>query len=323
MLLDLLKHLLRTTAFHELAKISVLSITLQPVQFGCFTDPSTIVPSLHRINVCIFTLFKPLASFLYATWSSANFLASLSEPWTFGNFSTLIVSITLEPVGLGLLTTPSPIVPSLHRLKPSFFKLFKRLASFSYAIWSSAIFLASSSEPWTCGTFNTLIVSITLKLVGLGLFTAPSTIVPWLHRLKPSLCKLFKPLASLSYATWSSATFLASWSELRTCGNFNAQIVSITLHPARFGFFTGPSSIVPSLHRQKVCIFTLFTPLALFSYATWSSNIFLASYSEPWIHGSFYYKHSCQYDLDFSHVRLRLYLYCTDGWLVFLNSLHL
>ena len=29
------------------------------------------------------------------------------------------------------------------------------------------------------------------------------------------------------------------------------------------------------------------------------------------------------YDLDFSHVRLRLYLYCTDGWLVCLNSLHL
>ena len=34
MLLDLVKHLLRTTAFYELAKISVLSITLQPVQFG-------------------------------------------------------------------------------------------------------------------------------------------------------------------------------------------------------------------------------------------------------------------------------------------------
>ena len=65
MLLDLVKYLLRTTAFHELAKISVLSITLQLVQFG--TDPSTIVPSLHRLNVCIFTLFKLLASFLYAT----------------------------------------------------------------------------------------------------------------------------------------------------------------------------------------------------------------------------------------------------------------
>ena len=67
MLLDLVKYLLRTTAFHELGKISVLSITLQPVQFGFLTDPSTIVPSLHRLNVCIFALFKLLASFLYAT----------------------------------------------------------------------------------------------------------------------------------------------------------------------------------------------------------------------------------------------------------------
>ena len=47
MLIDLVEHLLRTTAFHELEKISVLSITLQPVQFGFFSDPSTIVPSLH------------------------------------------------------------------------------------------------------------------------------------------------------------------------------------------------------------------------------------------------------------------------------------
>ena len=62
MLLDLVKHLLRTTAFYEHAKISVLSIILQPVQFGFFTDPSTIVPSLHRLNVRIFTLFKLLAS---------------------------------------------------------------------------------------------------------------------------------------------------------------------------------------------------------------------------------------------------------------------
>ena len=67
MLLHLVKYLFRTTAFYELAKISVLSITLQPVQFGFFTVPSTIVPSFHRLNVRIFTLFKPLASFLYAT----------------------------------------------------------------------------------------------------------------------------------------------------------------------------------------------------------------------------------------------------------------
>ena len=80
MLLDLVKHLLRTTAFYANAKISVLSIILQPVQFGFFTDPSTIVPSLHRLNVRIFTLFKILASFLYATRSSATFLASCSQP---------------------------------------------------------------------------------------------------------------------------------------------------------------------------------------------------------------------------------------------------
>ena len=54
MLLDLVKHLLRTTAFHEHAKISVLSSTLQYVQFVFFSDPSTIVPSLHRLIVCIF-----------------------------------------------------------------------------------------------------------------------------------------------------------------------------------------------------------------------------------------------------------------------------
>ena len=147
MLLDLVKHLLRTTAFHELAKISVLSITLQPVQFGFISKRSTIVPSLHRLNVCIFTLFKPLASFLYATWSSATFLASCSEPWTGGFLNTLIISITLQPVRLGLFTPPSTIVPSLHRLKPSILKNFKPLASFAYATWSSATFLASCSEP--------------------------------------------------------------------------------------------------------------------------------------------------------------------------------
>ena len=139
----------------------------------------------------------------------------------------------------------------------------------------------------------------TAFLEGLGLFTASSPIVHSLHRLKPSIFKLFKPLASFTYAIWSSATFLASCSDPWTCGNFNTQKVSITLHPERFGFFTRSSSIVPSLHRQKVCIFTLFTPLALFSYATWSSTTFLACYNEQWIHGSFYYKHSCLYDLDF------------------------
>ena len=67
MLLDVVEHLLRTTAFYELAKTSVLAITLQPVQFGFFTDPSMIVRSLHRLYVRIIILFKPLASFLYAS----------------------------------------------------------------------------------------------------------------------------------------------------------------------------------------------------------------------------------------------------------------
>ena len=44
----------------------------------------------------------------------------------------MIVSFTLQSVALGLLTAPSPIVPTLHRLKPSIFKLFKPLASFSH-----------------------------------------------------------------------------------------------------------------------------------------------------------------------------------------------
>ena len=167
-----------------------------PVRFGFFTRPFTIVPLLHRRMACIFKLFTPLASFSYASWSSATFLASWSEPRICWNFYTPMFSITSQPVGLGLFTASSSIVPLLHRLKPSIFKLFKPLASFSYAIWSSATFLASWSEPRNCGNFNTWIVSITLQPVGLGLFTAPSTIVPSLHRLKPSIFKIFKPLAS-------------------------------------------------------------------------------------------------------------------------------
>ena len=170
---------------------------------------------------CIFKLFTPLASFSYATWSSATFLASWSEPRIWWNFYTPMVSITLQPVELGLFTASSPIVPSLHRLKPSIFKLFKPLASISYAIWSSATCLASSSEPWTYRNFNTMIVSFTLQSGALGLFTALSPIVPTLHRLKPSIFKLFKPLASFSHVTWSSETFIANYSVSRTCENFS------------------------------------------------------------------------------------------------------
>ena len=62
--IDLVKHLLRTTAIHELAKISVLSITLQPVRFGFFTNPSTIVPSLHRLNVFLHSSNLKLHSYM-------------------------------------------------------------------------------------------------------------------------------------------------------------------------------------------------------------------------------------------------------------------
>ena len=51
----------------------------------------------------------------------------------FAEISIRMLSITLKPVGLGLFTASSPIVPSLHQLKPSIFKLFTPLASFSYA----------------------------------------------------------------------------------------------------------------------------------------------------------------------------------------------
>ena len=128
-----------------------------PVRFGFFVRLSTIVPLLHRQMSCIFKLFTPLASFWYANWSSATFLASWSEPRICWNFYTPMVSVKLQPVGLGLFTASSPIVPSLHRLKSSIFKLFKPLDSFSYAIWSSATFLASCNETWTCWNFNTLI----------------------------------------------------------------------------------------------------------------------------------------------------------------------
>ena len=52
------------------------------------------------------------------------------QPLGLGLFTA---SFTLQPVGLGLFTAPSPIVPSLHLLKTSIFKFFKPLVSFSYA----------------------------------------------------------------------------------------------------------------------------------------------------------------------------------------------
>ena len=167
-----------------------------------------------------------------------------------------------------------------------------------------------------------LIVSITkLQPVRFGFITGPSTIVPSLHRLRVCIFKLFTPLALFSYATWSSAIFLASYSQPWICGNFNWLLV---LNPVLFGFFTDPSTIVPSLHRLRTCIFKLFTPLASFSYATWTSVTFLTSYNQPWICGNFQLAVSIYslYDLGFSQVRPRLYLHCTDWEFVFLNSLH-
>ena len=162
----------------------------------------------------------------------------------------------LQPVRFGLFAGPSTIVPSLHRQRAYIFKFFTLLAPCSYATWSSTTFLGSASancsEPLTCENFNTLIVSISLQRVRLGFFIAPSMIVPTLHRMKVCIFKLFKPLVSVSYAIWSTATFLASYSEPRTCGNFYYE------HPiqhVRFWIFTSPSTIIPSLHRQKACIF--------------------------------------------------------------------
>ena len=144
-------------------------------------------------------------------------------------FNTMIVSIMLKPVRLGFFTTPSTIEPSLHRLKASIFKHVKPQASFSSVTWSSAPFLTSYSEPWTCGNFNALILPISLQPVQLGFFKAPSTIEPSLHRLKASVFKHVKPQASFLSVTWSSAPFLTSYSEPWTCGNFNALILPISL----------------------------------------------------------------------------------------------
>ena len=163
MLLDLVQSFLRATMSLEHDELSTnwyfLLQTLLPVRFVFFTGPSTIVPSLHRLGVCIFKLFTPLASFPYATWSSAIFLASYSQHWICGNFNWLLV---LSVVWFGFFTGPSTIAPSLHRPRVCIFKLFIPLASFSYATWTSTTFLASYSEPWTFGNFNILRIFITI-----------------------------------------------------------------------------------------------------------------------------------------------------------------
>ena len=164
-------------------------------------------------------------------------------------------------VRLGFFTAPSTIVPSLHRLRACIFQLLTPLASFSYATWSATTFLASYSEPWTCGNFY---YKHAFQPVQFEIFTAPSTFVPSLHRQRAYIFKHFTLLASCSYATWSSATILSSCNEPWTCRNFNALIVSITLQPVRLRFFTTPSTIVPSLHWLKASIFKCFKLLASF-----------------------------------------------------------
>ena len=61
MLRDLVQPFLRATVSQEFTEVSITSI--QPVRFGFFTLPSTIVPLLHRRMACIYKLFTPLASF--------------------------------------------------------------------------------------------------------------------------------------------------------------------------------------------------------------------------------------------------------------------
>ena len=136
MLLELVQPFLRATVSLELSETSIywefLLQSLQPVRLGLFTGPSTIAPSLHRLRPCIFKLFTPIASFSYATWSSATFQTSNSEPWICGNFNWRLV---LQPVRFGFFKGPSTFVPSLHRLRACISQLFTPLASFSYSFF--------------------------------------------------------------------------------------------------------------------------------------------------------------------------------------------
>ena len=217
MLLGLVQPFLRAAVSLELAEISIprgflLHYTLHDL---IFHRSVSIVPSLHRQKLCIFTLFTPLALFSYATWSSTIFLAS----WRFGlplNFFifTDLVSITSIHACMIRIFHTSVYRLFLHctDVLLVFLNSLHLYLHSHIATWSSAIFLASWSEPRICWNFYTPMVSITLQPVGLGLFTASSPIVPLWHRLKPSIFKLFKPLASFSYAIWSSAPFLWSCS---------------------------------------------------------------------------------------------------------------
>ena len=259
---------------------------LRPVRLGLFTAPSPFVPSLHRLKTTIFKIFIPLASFSYATWSSATFLASCSEPWTCGNFNTLrefLLHYTLHD--LDYFTGPSSIVPSLHRLKVCIFILFTPLALISYATLSSTIFLASYSEAWNCMVsfhYPESFYYITPCMIWI-FHTSVYRLYLYCTGRMACIFKLFTPLASSSYATWSSATFLASWQWAYEFAEISiTPMLSTTLKPVGLGLFTA-SVYQLYLHCTDwmASFFKLFKPLASFSYATWSSAIFLASWSEP------------------------------------------
>ena len=172
----------------------IVSIRLQPVWFGFFTATSPIVPSLHRQKVCIFKLFKLLASFSYIAWFSATFLASCSEPCTYRNFNMLIISITLQLVRFGFFPAPSMFVPSLHRLKACIFKLFQPLASFSHVTWSSETFIANYSDSWTCENFSTFY------------YITACTI--WIFYRSVNDCTFIAPTKCLYFYTLQTSSFI-------------------------------------------------------------------------------------------------------------------
>ena len=194
----------------------------------------------------IFKLFNPLASFSYATWSSATFLARYSELRILRKFLLKTCITTC------MIWVFHRSVYDCTFIAPPEDLYFLTLYCSSFMLICYLISCNLSCElQWTINLrkFQYADSFITLQRVRLGFFTAPSKIVPSLHRMKACIFKLLKLLASFSYATWSSATFLASCSEPWTCGNLNTLIVYTTSLRVRLGFLIAPSTIVPSLYR--------------------------------------------------------------------------
>ena len=215
-----MQHFLRATVSFELAYIYYGDsfYDLQPVWLGFFKAPSTLVPSLHRLMACIFQFFRPLASFSYANWCSATFLASYSEHWTCENLvRDRFYYVTDRTTRIFKRTINDCTI-----IAPNEGLYFSVLSTSSFIFICYVIWCNISFELyWALNLrkFSTVRDSITLQTVGLGIFKAPSTIVPSLHRIKACIFKLFRHLDSFSCATWCSATFLAGYSELWTCIN--------------------------------------------------------------------------------------------------------